>query len=172
MQVPVVLMPHDPELPEWVRARLRSASRRKPRCTYGSTHHICHCLQKRLIEAEEELAWHRMKRHERTVALLESGKDAKMRVFGNSMLPLIKTKSVVVYRPTNDYQVGDVVFVKIGGNYLTHKITKIDSKGRYMIANNKGRENGWASKIYGRVIAVNDEPFGRPVTSSQARAQT
>lgn len=95
-----------------------------------------------------------------------------MRVFGNSMLPLIKTKSVVVYRPTNDYQVGDVVFVKVGGNYLTHKITKIDSKGRYMIANNKGRENGWASKIYGRVIQVNGEPFGRPVTSSQEQAQT
>lgn len=103
-----------------------------------------------------------MKRHEQTVALLGDGKDASMRVFGNSMVPLIRTKSVVTYRATDDYQVGDVVFVKIGRSYLTHKVTKTDAKGRYMIANNKGRENGWAGTIYGRVIAVDGEPFGRP----------
>ncbi len=107
-----------------------------------------------------------MNKYERSLALLDAGKDAKMRVFGNSMTPLIRTKSVVVYRRTNDYEVGDVVLVKIGGNYLTHKITKIDEKGRFMIANNKGRENGWVNTIYGRVIVVNDEPFGRQVEAA------
>lgn len=102
-------------------------------------------------------------RYERAIAALDRGEDAKMRVVGNSMLPLIKSKSVVTFRRTEDYQVGDVVFVKVKGNYLTHKITKIDEKGRYMIANNKGRENGWASNILGRVIEVNGQTFGRPV---------
>lgn len=104
-------------------------------------------------------------RYERAIAALDRGEDAKMRVFGNSMLPLIKTKSVVTIRRTNDYKIGDVAFVKAGGNIYVHKITKIDDKGRFMIANNKGRENGWASKVYGRVIAVNGDSFGRPVKS-------
>jgi len=105
-----------------------------------------------------------MNKYEKAIAALDAGRDAKMRVFGNSMVPLIKTKSVVTFRRTEDYQVGDVVFVKVKGNYLTHKVAKTDEKGRFMIANNKGRENGWASTILGRVIAVNGEPFGRPVT--------
>ncbi|MGD9729891.1 MAG: S24 family peptidase [Nitrospiraceae bacterium] len=102
-------------------------------------------------------------RYERAIATLARGQDAQMRVFGNSMLPLIQTKSTVTLRRTNDYQVGDVVFVKVGGNIYVHKITKVDEQGRYMIANNKGRENGWTSAVYARVIAVNGEPFGRPV---------
>jgi len=104
-----------------------------------------------------------MNKYEKPLAALDSGKDAKMRVFGNSMTPLIKTKSVVTYRRTEDYEVGDVVLVKMKGNYLTHKITKIDADGRFMIANNKGRENGWVRTIYGRVVEVNGEPFGRKI---------
>ena len=107
-----------------------------------------------------------MKKEERVIALLEQGKDATMRVFGNSMVPLIKTKSIVTYRKTDDYQIGDVVLAKVKGNVFTHKITKIDEKGRFMIANNRGRENGWASKVYGRVIQVNGEPFGRKVEAA------
>ena len=101
-----------------------------------------------------------MNKYERTLAALDAGKDAEMSVFGNSMMPLIKTKSVVTYRRTGDYQIGDVVLVRLGGNYLTHKITKIDGE-RYLISNNKGHDNGWVRKILGRVIAVNGEPFGR-----------
>ena len=109
-----------------------------------------------------------MNKYEMTMAALDSGKDAKMRVFGNSMSPLIKTKSVVTYRRTEDYQVGDVVLAKVKGNYLTHKIAKIDSKGRYLIANNKGYENGWVKTILARVIAVEGEPFGRPTATIDA----
>lgn len=140
---------------------MRAISKPQKWCDLGSTHHICQCLHRRLVEAEEELAWHRMKREERTIALLEEGKDATMRVFGNSMVPLIKTKSIVTYRKTDDYQIGDVVLAKVKGNVYTHKITKIDENGRFMIANNRGRENGWASKVFGRVVSVNGEPFGR-----------
>ena len=110
-------------------------------------------------------------KYERALAQLDAGKDAKMRVFGNSMTPLIRTKSVVVYRRTGDYEVGDVVLVKIKGDYLTHKITKIDEKGRFMIANNKGRENGWVSTIYGRVVVVNDVAFGRQSNSPREKSE-
>ena len=107
-----------------------------------------------------------MKRYERVLAALSKGQQPTMRVFGNSMLPLIKSKSKLTFAKTDDYQVGDVVMCRVKGRMIdAHKITKIDSDGRHMIANNKGRENGWASQIFGRVIAVNEDPFGRPVAS-------
>ncbi len=94
---------------------------------------------------------------------LANNQKPTMRVFGNSMLPLIKSKSRLTFAATGDYQVGDVVMCRVRGRIIdAHKITKIDEKGRCMIANNKGRENGWASQIFGRVIAVNGEAFGRP----------
>lgn len=95
---------------------------------------------------------------------LAQGQQPTMRVFGNSMLPLIKSKSKLTFAKTDDYQVGDVVMARVKGRIIdAHKITKIDDKGRCMIANNRGRENGWASQIFGRVVAVNGEPFGRPL---------
>jgi SOS-response transcriptional repressor LexA len=104
-----------------------------------------------------------MDRYERVLAALEKGQEPAMRVFGNSMQPIIASKSKLTFKKTDDYEVGDVVMAKVKGRIIdAHKITKIDHEGRCMIANNRGRENGWASKILGRVIAVNGEPFGRP----------
>ena len=165
-------MSQDPSLPQWVISRLQTLFKVKPKCGLGSTHHICHCLQKRLIDAEAELAELRMNKYERAIAALNSGKDAEMRVIGNSMLPLIKSKSVVTYRRTADYQIGDVVFAKVKGTYLTHKVAKIDSKGRYLITNNKGYENGWVSVILARVIAIEGVPFGRPADSIDVDGKT
>ena len=101
-----------------------------------------------------------MSKYQKAVELLSEGKKYSMKVFGNSMLPLIKSGSTVTLLKT-DYEVGDVVLSKIKGNWLTHKITKVSNDGRYMISNNKGRDNGWTSKIFGRVIEVNGEAFGR-----------
>lgn len=101
-------------------------------------------------------------RYERVISALEKGHAPVMRVFGNSMLPIIKSKSRLTFKATDDYQVGDVVMARVKGRIIdAHKITKIDEKGRCMISNNRGRENGWASRIFGRVVAVNGEPFGR-----------
>ncbi len=101
-------------------------------------------------------------KYQRVLDAVEKGDDAKMKAFGRSMVPLIDNGSVLTYRATNDYKIGDVVFCKVKGRLIAaHKIIKIDEKGRCMIANNKGRENGWASKIFARVVAINGEPFGR-----------
>lgn len=105
-----------------------------------------------------------MNKYERTMKTLEGGQNAAMKVFGNSMRPIIWTGSKLLFRKTDDYQVGDVVFCKVKGRLIdAHKIIKIDSRGRFMIANNLGHENGWTSRIFGRVIAVNGEPFGRSI---------
>jgi SOS-response transcriptional repressor LexA len=103
-----------------------------------------------------------MNKYERTVEALDLGKDHTMKVFGQSMTPIIESGSALTFRKTDDYQVGDVVISKVKGRFIdAHKITKIDSEGRYLISNNKGWDNGWTRKVFGRVIAVNGEPFGR-----------
>ena len=127
-------------------------------------------------EKPDEKKEEKLGRYERVMAALAKGEHPTMRVFGNSMLPLIKTKSKLTFAATNDYQVGDVVMCKVKGrkgNRIidAHKITKVDGQGRFMIANNRGRENGWATHIFGRVIAVNGEPFGRPLTKTPEQPQ-
>ena len=101
-------------------------------------------------------------KYERATRLLAEGKDATMKVFGRSMMPIIESGSKLTFRKDSTYEIGDVVLTKVKGRWIdAHKITKIDSQGRCMIANNRGRENGWASQIYGRVIAINGKSFGR-----------
>jgi hypothetical protein len=98
---------------------------------------------------------------DRVTQELAEGKKSKMKAHGPSMKPLIESGSTLTFEATNDYQINDVVLTKVSGNWMVHKITKIGSDGRYMISNNRGRENGWTRQVYGRVIAVNDKPFGR-----------
>ena len=87
-----------------------------------------------------------------------------MKVFGQSMKPKIESGSLLTFKQTNDYQVGDVVLSKVRGRFIdAHQITKIDAEGRYMISNNRGHDNGWTRAIFGRVVSVNGEPFGRKV---------
>lgn len=103
-----------------------------------------------------------MSKYERAVEALSAGRDHTMKVFGNSMQPMIESGSELTFRKTDDYQIGDVVLSKVKGRWIdAHKITKVDAAGRYMISNNKGWDNGWTTKIYGRVIQVNGNPFGR-----------
>lgn len=55
--------------------------------------------------------------------------------------------------------VNDIVLVKVNGKVYLHLISKIEGpayKRRYMIANNRGHENGWVkpAAIYGVAISV------------------
>ena len=85
-----------------------------------------------------------------------------MKVFGNSMLPLIPSGSLLTYKSEETYEVGDVVYCSCKGRRIdAHLITKKASDGRYMIANKRGYENGWTRRIFGRVVKLDGEPFGR-----------
>jgi len=102
-------------------------------------------------------------KYERVLSALERGEDATMKVFGHSMVPIIRSGSKLTFRRTDDYAIGDVVISRVASRVIdAHKITKVDADGRYLISNNKGWDNGWTRTVYGRVIAVNGEPFGRP----------
>jgi hypothetical protein len=72
---------------------------------------------------------------------------------GKSMSPRIDDKTKVTVCPVKEETIVDidsVVFCKVKGNYLLHKVKAIrttkNKKQKFLIANNKGHENGWISK--------------------------
>lgn len=91
-------------------------------------------------------------RYQILLASLEETGKGRMTVHGHSMEPIIENGATLDYEVAKEYKVGDIVFCKVRGRWIdAHKITKIDGD-RYMIANNRGHENGWTKRIFGRVI--------------------
>lgn len=94
-------------------------------------------------------------KYERLLEDLKTKGTGKMKVFGHSMMPKIKSGSLLTFQKQEQYEIGEVVFCQIGTKYIdAHLITKIDSQGRYMISNNKGWDNGWTKKIFGKVVEI------------------
>ena|ERR1035441_10263156 len=98
-----------------------------------------------------------MNKYERLIEDLEKDGIGKMKCFGNSMLPIIKSGSLLTFQKKDTYDIGDIVCCKIRGRYIdAHKVTKKDPNKGYMIANNRGYENGWTKRIYGYVTHIED----------------
>ena len=94
-----------------------------------------------------------MNKYERLKNELESAGKGKMKAFGNSMLPILKSGSMLTFEKANEYEIGDIVFCKVKGRYIdAHKIVKKDNDKGFLIANNHGFENGWTKVIYGKVV--------------------
>lgn len=94
-----------------------------------------------------------MNKFERLKSELEAQGQGKMKAFGNSMLPILKSGSLLTFQKSTQYRIGDIVFCKVKGRYIdAHKIVKLDPNKGYLIANNHGFENGWTKIIYGRVV--------------------
>jgi len=96
-----------------------------------------------------------MDKYERLKGELSEVKHGKMKAFGNSMTPIIKSGSLLTFNSKDKYEVNDIVFCKVKGRYIdAHKIIKVDEQKGYLIANNKGHENGWTRTIFGYVVEV------------------
>lgn len=75
---------------------------------------------------------------------------------GNSMLPLIKSGQPVEIEPITWEQCeeGDIVYVKVHGNYYTHLVKGKNQDKGLLIGNNRGGINGWSKQVYGRITKV------------------
>ena len=75
---------------------------------------------------------------------------------GNSMVPLLYSNQEHRLAPIElkDVIPGDIVFVKVKGNYYTHLVKAIDINKGCLIGNNKGKINGWTKQVYGKVIEI------------------
>ena len=93
-----------------------------------------------------------MNKYERLKTDLVSTGKGKMKAFGSSMLPILKSGSQLTFEKAPEYKIGDIVFCKVKGRYIdAHKIVKTDAHKGFLIANNHGFENGWTRTIYGKV---------------------
>ena len=101
-----------------------------------------------------------MNKYERVELALAKGDEGSMKVFGRSMEPIIYTGTVLTFKPFTEYEIDDIVFCKVKGKLVdAHKVINIrenKEKKEYLIANNKGYENGWTSIIYGKVIKIGE----------------
>ena len=50
-------------------------------------------------------------------SLDESG-YASIKVFGNSMTPIIKSGTRLTFKKCDEYEIGDIVFCKVKGRYI------------------------------------------------------
>lgn len=96
-----------------------------------------------------------MTKYERLKTELEINGTGKMKAFGSSMTPIIKSGSLLTFIKKEKYEIGDIVFCKVKGRYIdAHKVTNTDVEKGYMISNNKGHDNGWTKTIYGYVTHI------------------
>jgi len=92
-------------------------------------------------------------KYERLQRDLISEGFGKMKAFGSSMTPILKSGVTLSFVKCPTYKIGDIVFCKVKGRYIdAHKLTKIDLSKGYLISNNHGLDNGWTKTIYGKVI--------------------
>lgn len=95
-----------------------------------------------------------MNKYDRLKDSLDKTGEGKMKVFGNSMMPLIKSGSTLKYETQETYSVGDIVFCKVRGRYIdAHKITAV-SNDKYLISNNHGHDNGWTRQVFAKVVEI------------------
>ena len=71
---------------------------------------------------------------------------------GNSMLPLFRSNEKHRVTPITwqECQVGDVVFCKVRGSCMTHRVYAVDGQKGCLIGNNHGHMNGWTKNVYGK----------------------
>ena len=99
-----------------------------------------------------------MTKYERVLDALLKGEEGSMKVFGQSMKPIIESGTVLTFRSFPEYEVDDIVYCKVKGRIIdAHKVIKIrgeKDKKEYLIGNNHGYLNGWTHTIYGKVIKI------------------
>jgi len=93
-----------------------------------------------------------MNKYHKLIEDLNDHGEGSMKCYGNSMTPILKSGSLIKFKKIDEYKVGDIVFCKVRKYIDAHKIIKISKTRGYLIANNKGWENGWTKTIYGKAV--------------------
>ena len=104
-------------------------------------------------------------------AVLQSGREAVILPTGNSMLPFIRGGvDRVVLRARPDVAVGDIVLVRIDGNYLLHRVYAREGDALTLMGdgNLAGTERCTVADVLGTVSEI-IRPSGRRITPGPGR---
>jgi len=93
---------------------------------------------------------------QKKIEKLRAGETIISREPGNSMAPLVRHRQPVRIAPASwrDVEPGDIVYCRVRGNVYTHLVKAKNDKRGVLIANNRGRANGWTKTVYGKVVEV------------------
>jgi hypothetical protein len=91
------------------------------------------------------------------IVRLQAGETVSFRPRGNSMAGVIESGQLCSVEPVDPaaLRVGDVVLCKVNGREYLHLVKAIQGP-RFLIGNNRGRVNGWASAnaVFGKCVRV------------------
>jgi hypothetical protein len=75
---------------------------------------------------------------------------------GNSMLPFIKSgqKHLLTKISWEDCEIEDIVYCKVKGRLMTHKVWAKDPLKGLQIGNASGFINGWTKSVFGKVTQI------------------
>ena len=101
-----------------------------------------------------------------------AGAVVQFRPTGSSMVPLVRSRQLVVVAPVEAgrVEVGDIVLARVAGTVYLHLVSAVDHvRERVQISNNRGRVNGWTGhgRVYG--ICVSVDGVDRPVAAAKVR---
>ena len=89
----------------------------------------------------------------RAIETLQRGERVTICPKGTSMEPLVHDGQGVVLEPVQVTQVvtGDIVLCRVNGSDYLH-LVKAVKPGQVLIGNNRGRVNGWTTRVFGRKV--------------------
>jgi len=95
--------------------------------------------------------------------LNESGR-AEFCPHGGSMRPVINSgdRVLLIKQPAEYFKVGDIALCRVSRQFLLHYIVKtevVDGRFRFLIANGRGKTNGWSTQLFGVVKTINDVEY-------------
>ncbi len=102
--------------------------------------------------------------NQETIARLLAGETVTIRPRGNSMLPKIKSGTVLLVAPVNPDappQPGDIVLARVAGNTYCHYVSAVKGSGdktMWQISNASGHVNGWTKSVYGVIVEIGFVP--------------
>ena len=103
---------------------------------------------------------------------IREGKDVEMAPKGSSMLPFIKggRDSVLITRPSERLEVGNIVLARIGERYIMHRIFAVEGGSLTLMGdgNINGTETCAVKDVIGQVVEVHKEN-GRVVKVGKGR---
>lgn len=76
---------------------------------------------------------------------------------GNSMEPILKSREPVILVPLKDLselKKDDIVFCKVRGTVVTHKVYATSEQDGVLIGNNHGHQNGWTKIVYAKAHLI------------------
>lgn len=89
-----------------------------------------------------------MSRPEEIRRRINAGEVVINREGGNSMTPILKSRQPVELRKLHrKLRKGDIVYCKVRGRAMTHKVLAVADDGKVLIGNNHGHVNGWTRDI-------------------------